>query len=112
MPRNSKQKTFKNEAEEADWWASPEGRETVEREMDEGIRNGTAKFYPKGLNVKPTDPAVLQELMNRVKAKKTETISIRVPVEDLEIAKAMGERAGIGYQTVLKQIISRGLRGA
>ncbi len=109
MPRNSNKKTFKSEAEEAAWWASSEGRKTVEREMDKGMRNGTAKLYSKGLNVKRTDPAVLEELMARVRAKQTKAVSIRLPAADIEAAKALGARAGIGYQTVLKQIISKGL---
>ncbi len=95
----------------ADWYASPKGRKQTERDIDEGVRNGTAKFYHGG-EIERTDPAVLRDLMGRVNAKKTETISIRIPVEDIQLAKAMGKQMGIGYQTVLKQVISTGLRRA
>ena len=111
MPRSSKQKTFKNESEEAAWFASPEGRRTTQREMDEGVRNGTAKFYAGG-EVQKTDPVVLRELMDRVKAKQTQAISLRLPKGDIEAAKKIGEAAGIGYQSVLKAIINKGLRQA
>ncbi len=112
MPRNSQQKTFKSKDEEAAWWASPEGRKTVEDEMDEGIRNGTAKVYPQGIGVKPTDPAVLAELVARVNAKKTQAVSIRLTAADIEAAKRLAEKAGIGYQTLLKEMITDGLRRA
>lgn len=112
MHRNSKQKKFKSEAEEAAWWDSPEGRKTLEREMDEGVRKGTAKFYPKGLKVKRTDPALLKEIRERIEAKRTQAVSLRLPVSDIEAAKKIATEAGIGYQTVLKEVISKGLRRA
>ncbi len=48
--------------------------------------------------------------MARAKAKRTEAVSLRIPVSDIEAAKRIGAQTGLGYQTVLKEIISRGLR--
>jgi predicted DNA binding CopG/RHH family protein len=125
MPR------FKSAAEEADWLASPAGHRHSERTLRRALRAGvivteerkddpklraeakrTGKVirYKKGLDIKPTDPAVLQEFMERVKAKQTQAVSLRIPVSDIEAAKKIAEQKGLGYQTVLKGIISKGLR--
>jgi len=48
--------------------------------------------------------------MEKAKARATQAISIRVPVADLERARKIAARKGIGYQTVLKQAIRAGLR--
>jgi hypothetical protein len=42
------------------------------------------------LRIKPTEPAVLQELMDRVKAKQTQAVSLRIPVSDIDAAKKIG----------------------
>ena len=48
--------------------------------------------------------------MERAKLNATRSISIRVPIADLERAQRIAEKAGIGYQTVLKQAIREGLK--
>ncbi len=122
---------FKSEAEEADWLSSPAGRRASERDLEkavlsgkvivsgkrtmskkdkEALRAGYLVRYRNGLDVTPTDPALLQELMDRAKAKRTEAVSLRIPVSDIEAAKKIGVQTGLGYQTVLKEIISKGLR--
>ncbi len=115
MPHNSKKNTrrkFKSEAEEADWYASPAGQRETEHEMEKAIRSGAAKVYPDGRNIKRTDPAVLAELLDDVKGRKTQAVSLRIPARDIEAAKEIAAKAGIGYQTVLKEIISKALRQA
>jgi predicted DNA binding CopG/RHH family protein len=42
----------------------------------------------------------------------TRSISIRVPIADLEQARQIAEKTGVGYQTVLKQAIREGLKRA
>jgi hypothetical protein len=131
MQRKSTTKRFKSEAEEADWFASPAGKRAVVRPLTKAIqdgkvsvsekrtideadkaamRNGTVILYRKGLNMKPTDPAVLQDLMDRVKAKQTQAVSLRIPVSDINAAKKIAAQTGLVYQTVLKEIISQALR--
>jgi predicted DNA binding CopG/RHH family protein len=68
--------------------------------------------YRKGLDIKTTDPAVLQELMDRVTARRTQAVSLRIPVSDIDAAKKIAAQMGLGYQTVLKEIISKALRNA
>lgn len=137
MSRNSTTKSkipsFKTEAEEADWFASPAGRrhaeatlrraikkgliETDSRERDvkaeaKATREGRAVLYRKGLNVQKTDPKVLAELLENARASMTRPVSLRIPVSDLDAAKRIAEKKGVGYQTVLKDIIRAGLARA
>jgi len=73
-------------------------------------RSGKAVILKKGADIEITDPAILRDLMNRAKAKRTQAVSLRILVSDIEAAKNIGTQTGLGYQTVLKEIISRGLR--
>ncbi len=131
MPNKSskvkKPSTFASETEEADWLVSPFGRRYADQIPDTGVlatekrqvdpklrdeakRTGKAIYYKNGRDVRPTKPAVIQALMERVKAQQTQAVSLRIPVRDIEAAKKLGAQAGLGYQTVLKEIISKGLR--
>jgi hypothetical protein len=112
MPRKSTDaRKVKSEAEEADWYATPEGRRRTQREFARALRDGTIR-RSAGLNVAKTDPKILQQLMEQAKETATRAISIRIPVADLERAKRIAEETGVGYQTVLKQAIRDGLKKA
>jgi hypothetical protein len=112
MPRKStKVSKSRSEAEEAEWYTTPEGRRQTQREFARALRTGTLS-RSAGLQVARTDPTLLQQLMERAKERATRAISIRVPIADLERAKQIGEKTGVGYQTVLKQAIHAGLRKA
>jgi predicted DNA binding CopG/RHH family protein len=102
---------FKTETEEADWYATPEGRRHTRREFEKALRDGTVRYAP-GEKVQRTDPAILQQLMEQAKAKATRLIAIRVPVVDLERAHTIAEQRGVGYQAVLKEAIREGLNKA
>ena len=111
MPRKSTEiPNFKSEAEEAGWYATPAGRRQTQREFERAIKDGTLIVNPKGLNIPRTDPKILAELLAHAKARATQSISLRVPVADIEAAKKIAARRGIGYQTVLKQAIRDGLK--
>jgi hypothetical protein len=107
ISKNNGAPNFKSEAELADWMQSPAGKRDSERTYAKAKRGGK---LVKGPNVTPTDPAVLQELVDRVRAKQTQAVSLRLTVSDIEAAKKIGAQTGLGYQTVLKEIISKGLR--
>jgi len=112
MARKSTERlTFKSEAEEADWYATPQGRQQTRREFERSLRNG-AVTRVRGTNLRRTDARVLAGLMEQAKAKATKAISIRLPVVDIELAKRIAEVEGIGYQSVLKQAIRKGLKRA
>jgi hypothetical protein len=142
MPRKSTDKSsvfdnpprFKSEAEEAEWLSSPAVRRaysqrfqkamesgnvivnesrTLSAELKEKAkRTGAVIINKNGLDVKRSNPAVVEELVDRVKAKQTQSVSLRISIADLEAAKKLAEKAGIGYQTVLKDLIHEGLRRA
>jgi hypothetical protein len=102
---------FKPEAEEVDWYATPKGREQTQREFTRALRSGTLGRSP-GLNVARTDPTLLDRLMEQAKENATRAISLRIPIADLERAKQIAEKRGIGYQAVLKRAIREGLKKA
>ena len=137
MPKNltaqSKRTTkpaFKSETDEADWYHSPEGREHAKRALRKAIRTGRITLAEK-VSVREasqlaattgkvvvvrkgvaTDPAGIQKLLDDARATMTKAISLRIPVSEIEAAKSVAAKRGIGYQTVLKDIISKGLRKA
>ena len=104
-------KDFKNQTEEADWYSTPEGRRATQREFTRALRDMTIS-QSGGLKVAKTDPKVLASLIAQAKENATRAISIRVPIADLERAKRIAEKTGVGYQTVLKRAIREGLRKA
>lgn len=88
MPR------FKTESQEADWWASPEGRAFARRKFKEseiqGIKAGGSSLVAR---------------LNRGSTQ----IALRLPHADLQKAREIAERKGIGYQTLLKMLVHQGL---
>jgi predicted DNA binding CopG/RHH family protein len=132
MPTKStnKKPQFKSEAEEADWYHTPEGKRHVSHTLRKAIRKGTIVVEEKvsmqralelarsgkrivlrqGVKIKATDPAVLQKLVEEALASMTQAVSLRIPVVDLDTAKAIAEKKGVGYQSVLKQATRDGLR--
>ncbi|MBI4480381.1 MAG: hypothetical protein HY651_10200 [Acidobacteria bacterium] len=81
---------FRNESEEADWWASPAGRAFVERKSAEA----QGKRQIEG-----------SKLVTRLKQKTSVQIALRLPESDLLQARKIAERKGIGYQTLLKMLV-------
>jgi hypothetical protein len=112
MPRKSTDvPRFKSEAQEAGWYATSQGRRQTQREFARALKDGTL-IRSTGPNIGKTDPKVLERLMEQAKRNATRSISIRVPIADLEQARRIAENTGVGYQTVLKQAIRRGLKRA
>ena len=101
----------KSEADEADWYATPEGRRQTRREFARALKEGTL-IRSTGSKIAKTDPKVLEQLMEQAKQNATRAISIRVPISDLEQAQRIAVATGVGYQTVLKQAIREGLKRA
>ena len=97
--------------EESDWYASPEGRRQTQREFERALKDGTLVRSP-GSRIPRTNPKVLAALLEQAKANATRPVSIRLPLADIELAKSIASKQGIGYQTVLKQAIRKGLKRA
>jgi predicted DNA binding CopG/RHH family protein len=86
---------FKNESEEADWWASRGGRAYVEQKVADHQAAGTK---PRG-----------SSLIAKMNQKSSVQIAIRLPQADLAQARKLAERKGLGYQTLLKMLVHEGL---
>lgn len=86
---------FKNESAEADWWASPAGRAYLKQKSKEIQAAGRS---PDG-----------SSLVASLNKKRSIQIAIRLPETDLAKARALAERKGVGYQTLLKMFVREGL---
>jgi hypothetical protein len=112
MPRRSTDAPkSKSDADEAGWYATPQGRRQTQREFARALKDGTL-IHSAGSKIAKTDPKVLERLMEQARQNATRSISIRLPIADLERARRIAERTGVGYQTVLKQAIRKGLKRA
>ena len=111
MPRKSTDVVKFNSSAEPDWYATPQGRRQTEREFARALKDGTL-IRSSGSKIAKSDPQVLERLMEEAKRNATRSISIRVPIADIEQAQQIAEKTGVGYQTVLKQAIREGLKRA
>jgi hypothetical protein len=101
----------KANAGEAEWYTTPQGRRQTQREFARALKKGTL-IRSAGSKIAKSDPRVLEQLMEEARRNATRSISIRVPIADLEQAQQIAEKTGVGYQTVLKQAIREGLKRA
>jgi hypothetical protein len=88
--------TFKDESEEADWWASRTGRAYVKRKA--------AEDRARGLQIGGSS------LVEKLNKKRSVQIALRLPEADIEQARKIAGRKGIGYQTLLKMLVHEGLQ--
>ena len=87
---------FKNESDEADWWASRKGRDYVKRQSAEAKSNGAKTAG--------------SSLVAQIAKKNSIQIAIRLPEGDLKRARKIATRKGIGYQTLIKMLAHEGLQ--
>jgi predicted DNA binding CopG/RHH family protein len=85
--------TFKTEDEEAEWWASREGREF--------LKSRSSTTIPSKATGSP-----LVNTLNRSSVQ----IALRLPAPDVAKAREIAGRKGIGYQTLLKMLVHEGLQ--
>ncbi|HEV2201040.1 MAG TPA: CopG family antitoxin [Bryobacteraceae bacterium] len=86
---------FRNESEEADWWASRAGRAYVKQRSAESTATG--------------NKVAGSELISQLAKKNTVQIALRLPEDDLAQARQVASRKGIGYQTLIKMLVHEGL---
>jgi predicted DNA binding CopG/RHH family protein len=82
---------FSSEAEEAAWWDA--NRSGVEAE----IRR----------RMKQRRPLTLSNLPQR--SEPSQPVTLRIPKEDLETARRLAARKGVGYQTYIKMLLREAL---
>jgi predicted DNA binding CopG/RHH family protein len=78
---------FRSEAEEAAWW------DAHRSEIEAEIRQRMKQKKPFTLG------AILQG------AKVSQPVTLRIPKEDLETARRLAARKGLGYQTYIKMLL-------
>ena len=108
MAKELKIPRFRSEREEADWWY--EHRDALEAAFlkaatDGRLRRGAEVLRRAGLS---DDAALVGR--GRRSPLPTKSITIRLPVEDIERAAAIARQKGVGYQTVIKLLLHEALK--
>jgi predicted DNA binding CopG/RHH family protein len=85
---------FANEDQEATWWASRQGREFLKQKSAQPQRK-----MQKG-----------SRLVGQLNRAASVQIALRLPGPDVEKARELATRKGIGYQTLLKMLVHEGLQ--
>ena len=86
---------FRSDEEIAVWVESPEGRTLIHKQYEGAKRKGT---------LRRDVPEKISAILSR-KPQSAVSIHLRVPAKDLERARSIAERKGIGYLTWLKMAI-------
>jgi len=94
MKPPTKMPKFLSDDEEADWWASSEGRE----------------FLKQQPNIGPVAKKKGSPLVANLNRTSSVQIALRLPAPDVAKAREIAGRKGIGYQTLLKMLVHEGLR--
>jgi predicted DNA binding CopG/RHH family protein len=84
---------FKSEEQEAKWW--DDNRKKVEQNLLNAMTNGSAR---RGMAGKLTQLA-----------RASKNITIRLPIDDIDRARRLSEKKGIGYQTLIKMYLHEAL---
>ena len=82
---------FSSEAQEAAWW------DTHRSEIEAEIRQ----------RIKQKQPLTLGNLLQE--GKPSQPATLRIPKEDLETARRLAARKGLGYQTYIKMLLREAL---
>ena len=89
---------FKSEAEEAQWWY--QNRARLDKDFLTTAKKGTLKRM---------DNATLKA---RLAASRSQVISIRLPEDDIGLARQQALQRGLPYQTYIKSVLHQALRQA
>ena len=89
---------FKSEAAEAEWWYKNRAR--LDKDFIAAAKKGELKRLDKAT------------LKTRLAASKSRVISIRLPEDDIELARRQANQKGLPYQTYIKSVLHQALRQA
>jgi predicted DNA binding CopG/RHH family protein len=87
---------FESEAKEAEWWRK--NRTMLDRDLTEGAKKGQLKRLNQAM------------LKARLAASKARVVSIRLPENDIELARRQAAQKGLPYQTYIKSLLHQALR--
>lgn len=86
--------TFATEAEEAEWWYK--NRAVHGKQMHAAAKVGDARIMSK------------EKLLERIAASKkraSPVVALRIPEDDLALARKQAEKKGLPYQTYIKSLL-------
>ncbi|HEV2687686.1 MAG TPA: CopG family antitoxin [Bryobacteraceae bacterium] len=86
---------FNSEAEEADWWYRNRAR--LDKDFVEAAK--TSKLKRLGTAA----------LKARLAASQSRVVSIRLPEQDIELARRQATQKGLRYQTYIKSVLHQAL---
>ena len=99
--------TFASEAEEADWYA--DHQDDIEDYMDVPTAKDQERFRKELANLPSKEKAIAAaraaQAAYEASRSKTKQVPIRIAETDLERAKTMAIKKGIGYQTLIKMAL-------
>ena len=87
---------FESEAKEAEWWRK--NRATLDRDLTEAAKKGQLKRLSQAT------------LKARLASSKARVVSIRLPENDIELARRQAAQKGLPYQTYIKSLLHQALR--
>jgi predicted DNA binding CopG/RHH family protein len=87
---------FESEAKDAEWWRK--NRATLDRDLAEAAKKGQLKRLNQAM------PKA------RLAASKARVVSIRLPENDIELARRQAGEKGLPYQTYIKSLLHQALR--
>jgi predicted DNA binding CopG/RHH family protein len=88
----------KSEAQEAEWWFK--NRERLDKDLLEAAKKG---------KLKRLDQATLKALLTPSRSR---VVSIRLPEDDIQLARQQATQKGLPYQTYIKSVLHQALRQA
>ncbi len=96
MKLNTLLPAFKSEAEEAEWWYK--NRSRLDKDFLKAAKEGKLRRLDR------------TTLKARLAASRARMVSIRLPEEDLALARRQAAQKGLPYQTYIKSLLYRALR--
>jgi predicted DNA binding CopG/RHH family protein len=87
---------FESEAKESEWWRK--NRATLDRDLTEAAKKGELKRLTQAT------------LKARLASSKPRVVSIRLPENDIELARRQAAQKGLPYQTYIKSLLHQALR--
>jgi len=89
---------FKSEAAEAEWWYK--NRRRLDKDLVAAAKKG---------KLRRLDPATLKSRLARSRSR---VVSIRLPDDDIQLARRQATEKGLPYQTYIKSVLHQALRQA
>jgi predicted DNA binding CopG/RHH family protein len=90
-------------------WSEAKSEEEEARGWDANSERLMFQAAQRGALTMSTLKQLLAEMQTK---EETRLLSLRLPVSDIELAKAQAEKRGLGYPTYLKSLVHQALRAA